>query len=265
MTGASSGIGRAIAQRFADDGARVHLTGRRAAELESTASEIGSSVVAAQCDVSMADDLDRLFGTIRADGRRLDTVVANAGMGDPARQESDHRPAGMARAPSSAASPCPSFSLPSSPGEFSCLKPLRLSRATIDRFLSRLAVQDTDGVAEVFAEQIDWFVPGADHLPWTGPRTRREEVPVDFRTVCPPLRRGGERSGDRPHPGGRARRGDLRQLQSRGQVVGTSLQHSGGSAPRRPRGAERPFSPVRGHVRCRPCDAARRRWPRARC
>ncbi|WP_434599683.1 nuclear transport factor 2 family protein [Streptomyces sp. A5-4] len=57
------------------------------------------------------------------------------------------------------------------------------ARATVDRFLSRLAVQDADGIADVFAEHIDWFVPGADHLPWTGPRTRREDVPAYFRTM----------------------------------------------------------------------------------
>ncbi|HET6859395.1 MAG TPA: nuclear transport factor 2 family protein [Streptomyces sp.] len=59
------------------------------------------------------------------------------------------------------------------------------TRTTVDRFLSLLAAQDADGVAEVFAEQIDWFVPGAEHLPWTGPRTRREDVPVYFRTMWP--------------------------------------------------------------------------------
>ncbi|HET6859396.1 MAG TPA: SDR family oxidoreductase [Streptomyces sp.] len=87
VTGASSGIGRAVARRFADDGARVYLTGRRAAELSSAAEEIGDNAVAVPCDVSVADDLDRLFDTIRADGRRLDTVVANAGTGVPARLE----------------------------------------------------------------------------------------------------------------------------------------------------------------------------------
>lgn len=81
VTGASSGIGRAIAQRFADDGARVYLTGRRADELKAAAEEIGGNAVAVRCDVSEVDDLDRLFAAIRGDGRTLDTVVANAGLG----------------------------------------------------------------------------------------------------------------------------------------------------------------------------------------
>jgi len=87
VTGASTGIGRAIAQRFADDGARVYLTGRRLAELELAAKEIGPDAVAVQADVSKAEDLDRLFDVIRADGRVLDTVVANAGLGTLSRLE----------------------------------------------------------------------------------------------------------------------------------------------------------------------------------
>jgi NAD(P)-dependent dehydrogenase (short-subunit alcohol dehydrogenase family) len=82
VTGASSGIGRAIAQRFADDGARVYLTGRRTGELEAAANDIGPGAVAVPCDVSQAADLDRVMGVIRADGRQLDVVVANAGLGD---------------------------------------------------------------------------------------------------------------------------------------------------------------------------------------
>jgi NAD(P)-dependent dehydrogenase (short-subunit alcohol dehydrogenase family) len=82
VTGASSGIGRAIAQRFADDGARVYITGRRAGELEAAAKEIGDSAVAVPCDVSQAADLDHVMAVIRGDGRQLDVVVANAGLGD---------------------------------------------------------------------------------------------------------------------------------------------------------------------------------------
>ncbi|AGL16797.1 SDR family NAD(P)-dependent oxidoreductase [Actinoplanes sp. N902-109] len=81
VTGASSGIGRAIAQRLAADGARVYLTGRRVDELDTAATAIGPDAIAVPCDVSDAGDLDRLFDTVRADGRALDVVVANAGLG----------------------------------------------------------------------------------------------------------------------------------------------------------------------------------------
>src|SRR5882757_9507557 len=82
VTGASSGIGRAIARRFADDGARVYLTGRRKDELEAAAEDIGPDAVAVPCDVSQAADLDQVMDVIRGDGRQLDAVVANAGLGD---------------------------------------------------------------------------------------------------------------------------------------------------------------------------------------
>jgi NAD(P)-dependent dehydrogenase (short-subunit alcohol dehydrogenase family) len=81
VTGASSGIGRAIAKRFADDGARVYLTGRRKDELEAAAKEAGPDAVAVPCDVSQAADLDHVMDVIRGDGRQLDAVVANAGLG----------------------------------------------------------------------------------------------------------------------------------------------------------------------------------------
>ncbi|MFC7387747.1 SDR family NAD(P)-dependent oxidoreductase [Sphaerisporangium rhizosphaerae] len=81
VTGASSGIGRAIARRFADDGARVYLTGRREEELRDAAAEMGPGAVAVPCDVSQAADLDRVMDVVRGDGRRLDVVVANAGLG----------------------------------------------------------------------------------------------------------------------------------------------------------------------------------------
>ena len=82
VTGASSGIGWAIAKRFADDGARVYLTGRRADDLEVAAKNIGLTAVPLPSDVSRAADLDRVMDVIRGDGRQLDTVVANAGLGD---------------------------------------------------------------------------------------------------------------------------------------------------------------------------------------
>jgi NAD(P)-dependent dehydrogenase (short-subunit alcohol dehydrogenase family) len=85
VTGASSGIGLAIARRFADDGARVYLTGRRKDELQAAAEEAGPGAVAVPCDVSQGADLDHVMDVIRGDGRQLDAVVANAGLGDGSR------------------------------------------------------------------------------------------------------------------------------------------------------------------------------------
>ncbi|MES9558848.1 MULTISPECIES: SDR family oxidoreductase [unclassified Streptomyces] len=79
---ASTGIGPAIARRFAAEGATVYLTGRREAELKSAVEQIGDRAVGIRSDVSRLDDLDRLFAEIAERGGRLDIVVANAGVGD---------------------------------------------------------------------------------------------------------------------------------------------------------------------------------------
>lgn len=80
VTGASTGIGRATARRFAAEGARVYITGRREAELADAAREAGAIPVVG--DVSDPADLDRLFATIADAGAGLDVLFANAGGGD---------------------------------------------------------------------------------------------------------------------------------------------------------------------------------------
>lgn len=82
VTGASTGIGLAIARRFAAEGATVYLTGRRKAELDAAVGEVGSRGIGIQGDVSRLADLDRLFAEITERSGRLDIVVANAGVGD---------------------------------------------------------------------------------------------------------------------------------------------------------------------------------------
>ena len=61
----------------------------------------------------------------------------------------------------------------------------RTSRAVVEQFVERLGRQDPEGIQELFAPQIDWYVPGSDALPWTGRRTRREEVAPFFTTMWP--------------------------------------------------------------------------------
>jgi NAD(P)-dependent dehydrogenase (short-subunit alcohol dehydrogenase family) len=58
ITGGSSGIGLATAKRFVAEGAFVFITGRRPAELDRAAKEIGRNVVAVKCDVTRLEDLD---------------------------------------------------------------------------------------------------------------------------------------------------------------------------------------------------------------
>ncbi|WP_060886335.1 SDR family NAD(P)-dependent oxidoreductase [Streptomyces caniscabiei] len=77
ITGGSSGVGLATAQRFVEEGAVVYVTGRRQQELEAAAAKVGA--IAVQGDVSNPADLDRLYAAVRGDGRRIDVLVANAG------------------------------------------------------------------------------------------------------------------------------------------------------------------------------------------
>ncbi|GAA0904114.1 SDR family NAD(P)-dependent oxidoreductase [Pseudonocardia zijingensis] len=77
VTGGSAGIGLTTAQRLADEGAHVFVFGRREAELEKAAAEIGNATAVAG-DVSVAADVDRLYERVRERGQGLDVVVANA-------------------------------------------------------------------------------------------------------------------------------------------------------------------------------------------
>ena len=82
VTGGSTGIGLATARRFVAEGARVYLTGRREAELDSAARDLGPSAVPVRTDVSDAADLEQLFERVKLDGNGLDVVFANAGGGE---------------------------------------------------------------------------------------------------------------------------------------------------------------------------------------
>lgn len=81
ITGANSGIGLATAKRFASEGARLFITGRRQAELDAAVSEIGGNTTGIQGDVSKIVDLDRLFEQVRQQAGRIDVLFANAGGG----------------------------------------------------------------------------------------------------------------------------------------------------------------------------------------
>jgi NAD(P)-dependent dehydrogenase (short-subunit alcohol dehydrogenase family) len=79
ITGGSSGIGLATAQRFVAEGAYVYVTGRRQSELDTAVRQIGRNVTAVQGDVSNLADLDRLYATVQQRHGRIDVVFANAG------------------------------------------------------------------------------------------------------------------------------------------------------------------------------------------
>jgi NAD(P)-dependent dehydrogenase (short-subunit alcohol dehydrogenase family) len=80
VTGGNSGIGLATANRFANEGAYVFITGRRDGELAAAVEEIGENVTGVRGDVSKLEELDRLFSQIKREKGRLDIVFANAGI-----------------------------------------------------------------------------------------------------------------------------------------------------------------------------------------
>lgn len=84
VTGGNSGIGLAVAKRFAAEGARIFIIGRRQAQLDDAVRDIGGDAAAIQGDVTSAADLDRLFATIAERTGRLDILVTSSGMSEPA-------------------------------------------------------------------------------------------------------------------------------------------------------------------------------------
>jgi NAD(P)-dependent dehydrogenase (short-subunit alcohol dehydrogenase family) len=86
VTGAGSGIGRAVALALSGAGWRVALAGRRAEALEETrglAGDAGSRALVVPTDVTEEAQVKALFDAVRASFGRLDVLFNNAGMGGP--------------------------------------------------------------------------------------------------------------------------------------------------------------------------------------
>jgi short-subunit dehydrogenase len=84
ITGASSGIGAAMARDFARRGADVVLTARRRDRLEDLAEEIrgmGRRATVAECDVTVDGELEAAVAVAIEELGRIDYVIANAGFG----------------------------------------------------------------------------------------------------------------------------------------------------------------------------------------
>ena len=82
ITGAGSGIGRACAQMFAREGARVALAGRRREPLDAVAKEIAAAdgeAMAVSCDVTQRASVEAAVAAVAKGFGRLDIVVNNAG------------------------------------------------------------------------------------------------------------------------------------------------------------------------------------------
>ena len=81
VTGAASGFGASIAERFAQEGARVVVVDLNLEKGQEVASRIGG--VACRCDVSSSADIEQLLQFTLAQFGRLDIVVNNAGTTHP--------------------------------------------------------------------------------------------------------------------------------------------------------------------------------------
>jgi len=84
VTGAGSGIGRAVAVALAQAGYRVVLAGRRLEAVQQTAQQAGADALAVQADVSQPDSVQALFAGLQQQFGRLDLLFNNAGAAAPA-------------------------------------------------------------------------------------------------------------------------------------------------------------------------------------
>jgi NAD(P)-dependent dehydrogenase (short-subunit alcohol dehydrogenase family) len=83
ITGATGGIGRALAKAFAAEGCNLILTGRNQSALKKISRELARKkiqILAHPCDVRNPHSVDDLFRAVRSRFRRLDILINNAGI-----------------------------------------------------------------------------------------------------------------------------------------------------------------------------------------
>ncbi|PDT01633.1 SDR family oxidoreductase [Rhizobium chutanense] len=79
VTGAASGFGRAIARRFAAEGANVAIVDLNSPAAQTVAADIGGSAMAVKCDVSKGDQVAEAVAAVIDRFGKVDIVVNNAG------------------------------------------------------------------------------------------------------------------------------------------------------------------------------------------
>ena len=110
VTGAGTGIGKAIAVRLAQLGCDVVLVGRTVSKLEATAAEVraaGREAFPMACDLTDADAIERLVADVEREHGRLDVLVNNAGILVTKRLEDTTTTSCVARHCACCASPMP--------------------------------------------------------------------------------------------------------------------------------------------------------------
>jgi NAD(P)-dependent dehydrogenase (short-subunit alcohol dehydrogenase family) len=83
VIGGASGIGLAIANRLATEGALVFLTGRRPADLDAAAAMIGHGAKPIIADASNPAEIERAIAAVVAEHGRIDALVLNAAIAEP--------------------------------------------------------------------------------------------------------------------------------------------------------------------------------------
>jgi NAD(P)-dependent dehydrogenase (short-subunit alcohol dehydrogenase family) len=84
VTGAGTGVGKAISRALLGAGFTVAMTGRRREVLETAAAELGGETFIHAADIGVPEQVDALFAAVVARYGRLDLLVNNAGMSAPA-------------------------------------------------------------------------------------------------------------------------------------------------------------------------------------
>ncbi len=80
VTGGNSGIGLSTAKLFAEQGAKVTITGRNRETLDSAVAQIGNSALGLVSDASNLEHIDQLYATVAKHFGKIDILVVNAGV-----------------------------------------------------------------------------------------------------------------------------------------------------------------------------------------
>jgi len=83
ITGGTTGIGRATAELFIQEGARVAITGQNAERVAEAAAALGHGTIGLRADVASATDMAEVARRLQAEFGKLDVVFANAGIAKP--------------------------------------------------------------------------------------------------------------------------------------------------------------------------------------